>query len=79
MKDMGSVYRPLTEKEQDYAEMIVNQSAERFISDILSERPVHRGSIDDARVYRGEEAVTVGLVDELGNLNDAIEGARSLS
>jgi protease-4 len=79
MKDMGSVYRPLTEKEQDYAEMIVNQSAERFISDILSERPVNRGSIDDARVFRGEEAVTVGLVDELGNLNDAIEGARSLS
>ena len=79
MKDMGSVYRPLTEEEQEYAGMIVNQSAERFITDILAERPVERDAIQDARIYRGEEALTAGLVDEIGNLHDAIEGARSLA
>ena len=35
--------------------------------------------IEDGRLYRGEEAKTMGLVDELGNLQAAIEGARYLA
>jgi protease-4 len=79
MKDMGSVYRPLTEEEREYAETIVNRSAERVISDILSRRPIDRGVIGDARVFRGEDALDLGLIDEIGNLHDAISGARALS
>jgi len=79
MKDMGSQYRPLTEEERSYAGQLVNASFERFIADVLAERSVERSSIADARVMRGEEAVGLGLVDELGNLFDAIEGARDLS
>mgnify|MGYP001366596828 CR=1 FL=1 len=79
MKDMGSQYRPLTEEERSYAGQLVNASFERFISDVLAERSIERSSVADARVVRGEEAVGLGLVDELGNLFDAIEGARDLS
>ncbi len=79
MKDMGSQYRPLTDEERSYAGQLVNASFERFISDVLAERSIERSSIADARVVRGEEAVGMGLVDELGNLFDAIEGARDLS
>ena len=79
MKDMGSVYRPLTEEEREYAETIVNRSAERVISDILSRRPIDRGVIGDARVFRGEDALDLGVIDEIGNLHDAISGARALS
>ena len=73
------VHRPLTDEERTYAGQLVNASFERFISDVLSERAIERSSIEDARVVRGEEAVGLGLVDELGNLFDAIEGARELS
>lgn len=79
MKDMGSQYRPLTDEERSYAGQLVNASFERFISDVLAERSIERSSVADARVVRGEEAVGLGLVDELGNLFDAIEGARDLS
>ncbi len=79
MKDMGAEYRPLTEEEREYAGRIVNQSAERFISDILSQRPLDRATIEDARIFRGEEALDLGLIDEIGNLHDAMAGARSLS
>ncbi|NYT06974.1 MAG: signal peptide peptidase SppA [Methanomicrobiales archaeon] len=79
MKDMGAEYRPLTEEERQYAGEIVNQSAERFIRDILSQRPIDRSMIEDARIFRGEEALDLGLIDEIGNLHDAIAGARALS
>jgi protease-4 len=79
LKDMGSEYRPLTDEERMYAGELVNASFERFIADILSERAIERISVEDARVVRGEEAVRMGLVDELGNLFDAIDGARELS
>jgi ClpP class serine protease len=35
--------------------------------------------IGDARVFRGEDALDLGLIDEIGNLHDAISGARALS
>jgi len=79
MKDMGAEYRPLTEEERWYAGKIVNQSAERFVSDILSQRLINRSIIEDARIFRGEAAVNLGLVDEIGNLHDAIAGARPLT
>lgn len=79
LKDMGSEYRPLTDEEREYAGDLVNASFERFIGDVLSERAIERSSVEDARVVRGEEAVRLGLVDELGNLFDAIDGARDLS
>ncbi|QQR71914.1 MAG: signal peptide peptidase SppA [Methanolinea sp.] len=79
MKDMGAGYRPLTEEEREYAGQVVNRSAERIISDILSQRPLDRSMIKDARVFRGEEALDLGLIDEIGNLHDAISGARAIA
>ncbi|MEN6609370.1 MAG: signal peptide peptidase SppA [Methanoregulaceae archaeon] len=79
MKDMGTDSRPLTEEETAYAQNLVNDSFETFIGDVLLQRNVSRNEIENARVVRGAEARRIGLVDELGNLNDAIEGAKSLA
>jgi protease-4 len=78
-KDMASPYRPMTGEEISYAQDIVNASSERLIADITAARNISRSVIDDGRVLRGEDAVKVGLVDELGNLHTAIDGARSLA
>jgi len=78
-KDMGYGYRPLSPEEREYAGMIVNESNEGILSGILAARPVNRSIIEDSRVFRGQDALEAGLVDELGNLNDAIEGARKLA
>jgi protease-4 len=78
-KDMASPYRPLTSDEQAYAQDIVNASFERFVDDIMEQRNVTRADIEDGRVIRGEEAVRIGLVDQVGNLHDAMEEARSLA
>lgn len=78
-KDMTSPFRSLTDEERKYAQDIVNASFARFMDDIVKQRNVSRAEIEDGRVIRGEEAVKIGLVDRLGNLHDAIEGARSLA
>lgn len=79
-KDMGSSFRPLTADERDYAQQLVNASFESFIGDVLSHRPaVNRSAIEDGRVIRGQEARDLGLVDELGSLNDAEDAASKLA
>ncbi|MDD1701471.1 MAG: signal peptide peptidase SppA [Methanoregula sp.] len=78
-KDMGSTSRSLTTSERDYAQQIVNESFEEFITDVMHQRAISRSSIDDGRVFRGADAIKINLVDTLGNLNDAIEGARELA
>ena len=78
-KDMGSSSRPLTEDEFSYAQGIVDASFEEFISDVLVQRQIARADIEDGRVIRGADAVKINIVDEIGNLNDAIDGAKALA
>jgi len=78
-KDMGSTARPMSDDEQAYAQKIVTDSFENFISDVTTERVIARSDIEDGRVIRGADAVKINVIDELGNLNDAIDGAKKLA
>jgi protease-4 len=78
-KDMGSTSRPLSGEEEEYAQQVVSESFENFITDVTSQRVISRSDIEDGRVIRGAEAVRINVVDELGNLNDAIDGAKRLA
>jgi protease IV len=78
-KDMGTTSRPISDEEQIYAQKIVNDSFENFITDVISQRPIARSDIDDGRIIRGADAIRLHLVDEIGNLNDAISGAKALA
>jgi protease-4 len=78
-KDMGSTSRPLSDDEQQYAQKIVSDSFENFIADVMSQRVIARSDIEDGRVIRGADAVRINVVDELGNLNDAIDGAKKMA
>ncbi|MGD0081468.1 MAG: signal peptide peptidase SppA [Methanoregula sp.] len=79
MKDMGSDSRPMTANEQEYARQIVDESFKAFITDVTTQRVIARSDIEDGRVIRGADAVKLNIVDELGNLNDAIDGAKRLA
>jgi len=78
-KDMGSTARPLSMDEETYAQKIVDDSFDTFISDVTSQRMISRSDIDDGRVIRGADAIKINVVDELGNLNDAIDGAKKMA
>ncbi len=78
-KDMGSTARPLSSDEQMYAQKIVDDSFETFISDVTSHRMISRSDIQDGRVIRGADAIKLNIIDEMGNLNDAITGAKKMA
>ncbi|HDQ07518.1 MAG TPA: signal peptide peptidase SppA [Methanoculleus sp.] len=79
LKDIASSYRTLTDEEREYLQAIVDESSELFIEDIVAERGIDRSLIDDARPLRGEEALRIGLVDEIGNLFETVSAAGSFA
>jgi protease-4 len=78
-KDMGSTSRPLSSDEEKYAQKIVSDSFETFITDVTTHRMIARSDIEDGRVIRGADAIKINVIDELGNLHDAIDGAKKMA
>ena len=81
-KDSGSPFRKMTLRERELFENTLDNILEQFKSAIvegrkLSEEVVNR--IADGRVMTGEEALALGLVDEVGSLRTAIKEAGKLS
>ncbi len=77
-KDAGSDYRPLSDEEKEYLQSVIDDSGEYFINDVLAQRPnVKREDIENAMVIRGEKALELGLIDEIGNLYQTIDFARN--
>ncbi|MCP1662527.1 MULTISPECIES: signal peptide peptidase SppA [Methanocalculus] len=79
MKDMTHPYRTISPDEEAVAQELVDASFDRLFDDISSQRNITRESIEDGRLIRGEDAIALGLVDEIGNLQDAIAGARAMA
>jgi protease-4 len=80
-KDVGSPVRPMTPSERDFLEDFARKIHRQFIRDVAAGRGVDTERIEeiaDGRILTGEEAVPLGLVDRLGNLEDAIEWAGRL-
>jgi protease-4 len=77
-KDIGSPVRKMTQKEKQLLQDFVNQTRAQFVRDVAKGRgcPVKKiDALADGRIYSGEEAKANGLVDRMGNLEDAIEWA----
>jgi protease IV len=81
-KDIGSPARPITIQEQQIFQALVNESYNKFVDVIVRGRNLSRQhvlEIADGRVYSGEQAKHLGLIDQFGNLEDATQFALSLS
>ena len=84
MKDVGSPYRDMTDEERAYLQRITVQLHHQFINAVaegrkgkMSLEDVER--IADGRVFTGEEALGLRLVDKLGNLDDAVVVAAKMA
>ena len=77
-KDMGSPVREMTKKEEEILHNLANQIHKQFIKAIAEGRGIEQSKVEkfaDGRIFSGEEAKKIGLVDRFGNLEDAIEWA----
>lgn len=76
--DLGSISRPLTEGEKMIIQLEVNKVYDTFTKKVADGRKKEQNyinSIGQGRVWSGTEALNIGLVDRLGDINDAIASA----
>jgi len=80
-KDIGSPFREMTEEEQALWRAITDEIYEGFVEIVAQARDLSLEEVRelaDGRVYTGRQALELGLVDEVGTLDDAIMKAAEL-
>ena len=80
--DFPSVFRPMSTYEKQVMQMNVDKIYNDFLDKVSAGRNMSREAIDSigqGRVWSGANALEIGLVDEAGGLNAAIESAASLA
>ena len=80
-KAMGSPFRTMTDEERSIFQSVIDSLFDRFVTVVNDGRPgldkqaVRR--LADGRIYSADQAKKLGLVDEVGYLDDALELAKS--
>ena len=77
-KDMGSPTKPLTEEERAILQALVDEAYQDFVDVVATARGLPREEVlrvADGRVFSGRKAVELGLVDQVGTMDDAVRVA----
>ena len=78
---MGGDWKGLSDEEKQYVDQVIIEAYNRFIKEVADDRNLSLGKVKDladGRIYTGAKAKELGLVDDLGSLDDAIEIAARL-
>ena len=81
-KDVGNPSREMTPEERAYLQTMIDNVHQQFVRDVARGRRMQEEEVRevaDGRIFTGEQAKELGLVDELGNLRDAINAAAKLA
>lgn len=80
-KDIGAIFKDMSQEERSLLEGIITDVYDQFYNVVLSSRRLNEEglkAIADGRIFTGEQAKRVGLVDEIGTFEDAITIAARL-
>jgi protease-4 len=78
LKDAGNPTTPLPPATRDFLQSLIQSNFETFKKDVQTERslkPEAVQALSDGRVVEGVRALELGLVDELGTFQDAVDFA----
>lgn len=81
-KDMASVFRGIKKEERAILQKVLDNVHDQFITAVAEGRKMPYEDVKqiaDGRIFTGEQALKVGLVDKLGNIEDAVQVAADLS
>jgi protease-4 len=76
VKDIGAMDRSMTDRERESLQSVVDDTYEQFVEVVAESRGMEKEEvlkIADGSIYTGKQARELGLVDELGDLHDAIK------
>ena len=80
--DLGDISRPLSAEERAILQNQVNRGYDEFtkaVADGRHKTQAYINSIGQGRVWTGTQAIKLGLVDRLGNINDAVKCAAKMA
>lgn len=80
--DAGAYYRPLTESEKQFLQRSIDDIYSSFkqrVADGRNKTEEYIDSIGQGRVWSGEKALKIGLIDKFGGLQDAVECAARMA
>ncbi|MBM4278079.1 MAG: signal peptide peptidase SppA [Deltaproteobacteria bacterium] len=80
-KDIGSPFREMTPEEKRLIQSVIDNVHQQFIQAVADGRkidPLKVAQVADGRILTGEQAKQLGLVDQLGNLQDTIDTAAKM-
>jgi len=75
LKDAGSPTRPVTDADRAYFQTVVDDTHQQFISAVSTGRNIPLEQVKkfaDGRVFTGNQALEIGLIDTIGTFEDAI-------
>lgn len=81
-KDMFSPWREPTPEEEEKVQALIDEVYERFIQVVSEERSMDREAVEKlatGEVYTAQRALTLGLIDELGDLDTALDMAAEMA
>ena len=81
-KDMASIFRGIKKEDREILQNVLDNVHEQFIRAVSEGRKMLYDDVKqiaDGRIFTGEQALKAGLVDELGDLEDAVQTAAKLS
>ena len=81
-KDIGSPLRSMTEEERKLLQGVLDNIHDQFIQAVAEGRnlpPEKIRPLADGRIFSGQQAKDLGLIDTLGNLEDAIAMAAEIA
>jgi protease-4 len=81
-KDIGSPFREMTPEEKELLQELIDTVHQQFIKAVAQGRklPIEKvTALADGRIFAGEQALNLGLVDELGDLEDTIQLAARMA
>lgn len=81
-KDIGSPHRELTARDKELISALIADIQKQFVEAVASGRNLSlekTREIADGRIFSGAQAKELGLVDVLGNFQDAVELAKNMA
>lgn len=76
MKDASSVGKDMTDEQREYFQKLMESAFDRFVKVVAEARSMKEEEVRklaDGRIYDGSQALKNGLIDEIGDLEKAIE------
>jgi len=81
-KDVGSPVREMTTADKSLVQDVIDDIHNQFIEAVSSNRNLSRENMENiasARIFTGRQALKAGLVDDLGNMEYAVDIATDLA